>query len=1640
MPRLGRSKPARGYVLIRPVANFAPVSVAQADAAGAVDSMAEAVAAPQADVAAAVEAMAIALAESDVAGAVDSMAEAVTAPQADAAGAVDSMAEAVTAPQADVGAAVESMSLLIGPQQADAAGAVESMSVAATAPSADVGAGVEALTVAATAPSADVAGATDKMAIGLPQADVAGAAESMVIGIASADVAGAVEALAEAVTAPQHDVAGAVDAMAIVAGGPSTFISAFPGGGGQYVLPPGYAGGPSGAGHISPSALGNGWEIYVLSGTDYVTLLAQVPATMMLSFQFVRQLSDIGSGTVVLSLDDPWWTEVTLPGGLPSSTLLDEECLWRFYKDGVARHEFLGETITEQLVDPSEQRTVTVTGPGTAASLKWAMVAPQGFPNIVLKLDGILDSFDEVDVNGNPVLDTNIWTTVSPPGCARITPVAALFSYPGGVGYNLGTLMPSGSVTITATAGTSRLGASPYDGTDTLISAQITPIGVSSTATDSTTPAVYGAGLDGSEVTQFYIQSNLDPGNYAMFGLSASVFYAQIGGSGEVVTAFLPPYDPSAHSYWMITEQAGTSGGSGTFYWWTSPDGQNWTLLWQWVHAWDARNMSFNVTATYDTAGQSVQMTNLNSMVTTPSYQGSIYLGLPLMGVWSDQFQKAQARGTVPFITTQFTAAADSYGRSWVDIQNVQAVNGTDLYTLLQSGTAVVNADFRMDPGFQLFVGRPVTGQVGLGTDRSGYLILRDGHDVMSRVRIRQRDQIVTLLGGENADGHEIAAFSPSFITEWGQREGWFQAAVQVDPTSLAYASAAALAQKEDQILSWTFTLVPNLPGKTIFDNFDVGDWVGLERPDFSAVDRVRVVGIAVQVDNTGAETHELTFLSYIQWLAQQLTYLANKLGGAFVNVQGTTPVAQSKYGTGQVPTYFTPAATLGALGDVAGSSAGSTLSSAPLVYNPATGRYQHAGTTDPVSGGTLPVSVMTASGSVTVTDTTVVVITGSGTTKVGIQPDGTVTTVDSGGSAPGVPDTPSVTATVQGITVTWDGLLGGVAPLSNFMYTEFHVSTTSGFTPSPATLVSTQAAGASISITGLLPGTTYYARLEAVTTAGVHSAASTQASATAAGLPTTSLTGQLPASLLGNSAGSWALNPNPFFNGGDLTGWTVSNGALAAFQPPPAGAPGAPAWCARIISTSSNCLISGTTAPFPTTPGQPYVMTAWVYNPSGSAVNVAIGFNWTAGTTTISCPAGTWTPLSTVQFCPGGVTSAYQVLGPTASGVTVYVTAAVAAAQVPGQLLAVDSVTANQIAAGTITATQIAASTITAAQIAANTITAGQIAANTITAAQIAAATITGTQIAASISLTSPSITGGTITGGSFIADGSSGEILVYSGTPASGNLVGGWSAVAFTDSHGNAVPAGLSVGAASNGPQVVLVPSAGGPGSPALVQFPIGGAFIGNQPSIGALVPSSTGQLFVSGPSLSQVGFRDWIQLGLISTVGGGGSYAALHVTYVDDSQTRHNWAVMDPTGINLLACNAIVGVVPATVSPTSPAVPETWHTPTLLNSWTAATGKIGNVGVRYRWIPWGIAGATEIEADLVSPVGVTGNSVCAQLPAGYIPPNDRNRDVGWGAFPSTNDPPWLFIDHTNGNLQVTGIQTAAQEMWFHVILPLD
>lgn len=853
--------------------------------------------------------------------------------------------------------------------------------------------------------------------------------------------------------------------MPIPRGIPSLVQGRIPGAG-----EPGGPGGPGGGAAPAPSA---GLEVTIVAAPAYSKVLCQLPRYM--SLQFSQVLNDKGAGTIVINFDDPWYQTTTLADGTAATTLFDDEHLVQVFWDGVLVFDFLMQTITEGLLDQSEQRTLTVTGPGTIAALAFAAAMPPGFPTIVFKTDAIEDGFAEIDISGKLALDTTLWNVVSP--TADVT------------------LNPSGTLQLTATPGTTLCGATPYDLTSSLISAQIVPVGQGAQATP-----------DGSQVTQMYVQDNHNAGNYALIGVTSAGLYCQLGDVvGGLQTKSLGAYDPNNQLFWQLSHN------NGQITFWTSADGVNWTQVWVVNPQWTPSNVTFFFAAAYDTAGAFVmQVTDVNGNVVTPSSAGNIFFGEPIMGIWVDIFDAAQARGTIPFIAPTFTAQADSFGNGWNDSNSVQIQNGTDLYSLLQSHTAIINADYLMQPGFKLQVGIPTTGLVTLGQDRSQQVIFREAGSQQQKQRTRDRSAIANLVGAVNSDGTTISASDSGSITEWGQREAWIETAVQVNAESIAIAAQASVEQTSDEVDTLTLSINPFWPGARPFRDFQVGDFVGLERPGVPGstagdlIDAIRIVAIAVSVDATGAITAELTVNTYLQWLQEQLQYLVNKLGGQFINSLGTTPVTSNASGPTQLPTIFAP--NISSLGDT--STTGVTQGS-PLVYNSVTGQWQPAGTADPNTGVLTPISMSTPGGTVTVAPTgggatapVVTVTDPSGTPRVaiGLQPDGSVTSQTMNTGPPLIPDTPTVVGGILGLLVQWDGKLnaGAAVPLSDFAWVQVHVSTITGFTPSVGTLKGTMPVGGLFTVGNLTAGTTYFVKLVGESLSGATSTPSTQASAIA--------------------------------------------------------------------------------------------------------------------------------------------------------------------------------------------------------------------------------------------------------------------------------------------------------------------------------------------------------------------------------------------------------------------------------------------------------------------------------------------------------------------------------------------------------------
>ena len=187
--------------------------------------------------------------------------------------------------------------------------------------------------------------------------------------------------------------------------------------------------GPSGLGGVASPQVGAGWEMFVRSYKDYTTLLCQVPTTAGPRSRR-KQLNDIGSGSVTLNMDAPWWKTATWATAPPPTTILDFECLWQVAQDGVPRFEFLGETVTEQLVDRLRAAPGHRHRPGYRRHAEVGDGRAAGFPTSCSSSTGS-GHFGEIDSAAPGCSTPTSGPIVSPSGAASTSPRCRRLLLPG---------------------------------------------------------------------------------------------------------------------------------------------------------------------------------------------------------------------------------------------------------------------------------------------------------------------------------------------------------------------------------------------------------------------------------------------------------------------------------------------------------------------------------------------------------------------------------------------------------------------------------------------------------------------------------------------------------------------------------------------------------------------------------------------------------------------------------------------------------------------------------------------------------------------------------------------------------------------------------------------------------------------------------------------------------------------------------------------------------------------------------------------------------------------------------------------------------------------------------------------------------
>lgn len=121
------------------------------------------------------------------------------------------------------------------------------------------------------------------------------------------------------------------------------------------------------------------WTIKIKSETDFSTVLAN--GVQFQEAGFLQSLSDPGNGSIQIPVNNSVFA-APLPGA-QITPLIDQECIYEFYQDGVWRFGFFAEDVVDNLLPEGSDTLVhQISGRGLAASLEWAFALPQGWPTL----------------------------------------------------------------------------------------------------------------------------------------------------------------------------------------------------------------------------------------------------------------------------------------------------------------------------------------------------------------------------------------------------------------------------------------------------------------------------------------------------------------------------------------------------------------------------------------------------------------------------------------------------------------------------------------------------------------------------------------------------------------------------------------------------------------------------------------------------------------------------------------------------------------------------------------------------------------------------------------------------------------------------------------------------------------------------------------------------------------------------------------------------------------------------------------------------------------------------------------------------------------------------------------------------------
>lgn len=289
-----------------------------------------------------------------------------------------------------------------------------------------------------------------------------------------------------------------------------------------------------------------------------------------------------------------------------------------------------------------------------------------------------------------------------------------------------------------------------------------------------------------------------------------------------------------------------------------------------------------------------------------------------------------------------------------------------------------------------------------------------------------------------------------------------------------------------------------------------------------------------------------------------------------------------------------------------------------------------------------------------------------------------------------------------------------------------------------------------------------------------------------------------------------------------------------------------------------------------------------------------------------------------------------------------------------------------------------------------------------------------------------------GTFQGINFVIN--SNGIFLYDPVETLGNLVVSITAKAVTGPLGESVPAGITIGKAT---EIQLELYRDAANSAAFQKFLMNDARFTASVFDGGIVSNLFAAMFLNGSSHTTVGFRDNVALQFNSS-DGTSSFANMLFRYYSDTNASFIYATMDGGGFAIRACSQITATDPTTgTNQANPAQSETWHDLRPLGSGFFGT-VAGMLPPQYRKCP---DGDIQIYGKVQSPAaaGNYNGLVWGTLAPGYRPNHSTQFPITAVADGAATP---VMTVNTNGNLTFNFMPAslAQTQIGIYARFPLD